>query len=273
MKKIKVIFLGSRPLGSYALDFLGKMPNVEVVGCVVRSPAEESWWVSDPFHLVSSKKISLEDIGSIDFDLGVSINYWSIIPESIISRAKLGFVNVHHSYLLSLKGRDMQTHAILNARKNNSWYHGTTLHYINENLDSGPIIASDSCDITEYDTAWTLFNKVEQLSKDLIKIWLPRIVLSNPPTASPQHKIQDAVKFRRDLPSSLISDLRADPIFSYDVVRAFDFNGNYEMASTFINGERVYLTTNRSMSKDLLLILDETRYIYSVNLNNKKWMK
>ena len=78
MKKTKVVFLGSRPLGFYALNKLREIENVEIVGCVVKRPPENSWWKEDPFYLVSENILGHHDLHTIDFDFGVSINYWKI---------------------------------------------------------------------------------------------------------------------------------------------------------------------------------------------------
>lgn len=262
MKKNKVLFLGSRPLGSYVYKILSQMDNVEIIGSVVRKPSENAWWKEDPYELSGGNIFTHADIQRIDFDFGVSINYWKLIEPEVIHKPSLGFINIHHSYLLSLRGRDMATHAILGARKNNRWYHGSTLHYIDDSLDSGPIIASESCPITEADTAWTLFNKTEILAKQILKKWLPRIVANRPPTATPE-KLQP-LNLRSEGAMQRIGDISFDPIQSYDVVRAYDFNGYYEPASTIIGNKQVFLTTNEAHGTRTLLKIDSGRSIYEM---------
>lgn len=261
MKKIKVVFLGSRPLGYFALEQLKSIKGIEIVGAVVKPPSVKSWWKEDPFYLNDSNVISHQDLQRIDFDFGISINYWKIIEPSIISKPRMGFVNIHHSYMLSLRGRDMTTHALLNARQNNRWYHGTTFHYTDDGLDTGPIIATESCRITEYDTAWTLFNKVESLARRVLKIWIPRTLESNPPISMPQ--AQQPLNLRSDISAKHISDIFSDPLRSYDVVRAYDFNGFFEPASTMIGKNLVYLTTNSALGNKVLLSIDKKRNIYN----------
>jgi len=63
-------------------------------------------------------KDEMEMIGE-GFDLGISVNYWKIIREPLLSCPVLGFVNVHHSYNLRFRGRNCTTHAIIRARKDN----------------------------------------------------------------------------------------------------------------------------------------------------------
>lgn len=263
MEKIKVVFLGSRPLGFFALEQLKTIKNIEIVGSVVKKPLAKSWWKKDPFYLSTRNIISHEDLHSIDFDFGVSINYWKIIEPSLIKKPKMGFVNMHHSYMLSLRGRDMTTHALLNARQSNRWYHGSTFHYTDDGLDTGPIIATESCPITEHDTAWTLFNKVESLARSILKIWLPRTLGSNPPVSMPE--AQQPLNLRSDVSLKNIRDIFKDPERSYDIVRAYDFNGWYEPASTEISGSLIYLTTNSLIGNNIILEVDAGRKIYECN--------
>jgi methionyl-tRNA formyltransferase len=174
----------------------------------------------------------------------------------------MGFINLHHSYMLSFRGRDMTTHAIINARKTNRWYHGTTIHYTDDGLDTGPIIASDSCPITEHDTAWSLFEKTESLGRAMLDLWLPRIVGGRPPLATPEP--EQPLNLRSDKSTKAISDIFSDPLESYDLVRAYDFNGYYEPASTVIRGDKVYLTTRGDAGGEVLLALGENRSIYKM---------
>ena len=260
MKKIKVLFLGSRPLGFFALKKLSGMDNVEIVGCVVKKPSENAWWKEDPYELAEGKVFTHEDIQNIDFDFGISINYWKIIESAIICKPSLGFINIHHSYMLSLRGRDMTTHAILGARNNHRWYHGTTLHYTDDGLDTGPIIATESCPITEADTAWTLFNKTEVLAKEMLNLWLPRITAGRPPVASPES--MQPLNLRSDGATKTIDDIFSDPLLSYDIVRAYDFNGYYEPASSIINGQQTFLTTDVAQGGKVIIEIDPRRVIY-----------
>lgn len=270
MKKIKVLFLGSRPLGFHAFKLLSKMENVEIVGSVVKRPSEKSWWKQDPCELAGAYILKHEEIDCIDFDFGVSINYWKILEPEIIRKPSLGFINIHHSYMLSLRGRDMTTQVILDARKNNRWYHGSTLHYANDDLDAGPIIATESCPITEFDTAWTLFNRTEMLAKEMLNQWLPRLITGRSPTATPEK--MRPLNLRSDKAThKRIENIFLDPIQSYDIVRAYDFNGYYEPASTVIENKQVYLTTNAANGIQTLLKIDSNKSIYECSSRN--WLK
>jgi methionyl-tRNA formyltransferase len=170
MKKIGVI--GSRDLSSKILEWIVKEGQVEVVGVV--APPFKGWWNDNLRQTAHNLNIDvLEDLNLLvqkKPEIIFSINYWKIIEEEIIEKIPEGIVNIHHSYLLKYRGRYSTSWAIMNARRLNVWRHGTTLHYINKELDAGPIIASSYCDITESDTAESLFLKVENLALKCLKV-------------------------------------------------------------------------------------------------------
>lgn len=261
MQKTKIVFMGSRPLGYFALKLLLGMPNVDVVASFVKKPSENAWWDIDPYEIAPNKLTDHAQLENIDFDFGVSINYWKIIEGNLIRKPRLGFINLHHSYNLCLRGRDMTSHAILSARENNQFYHGTTLHYTDDGLDTGPIIAAKACSITESDNAWTLFNKVEILGKELINEWMPRLVKARAPVAYPESG--HPLNWRTDEDARYIKDIQLDPLKSYDIVRAFDFNGYFMPAYTIRDGVRVYLSTCSRQDSHPIYRIDRSRAIFS----------
>lgn len=262
--KTKVVFLGSRPLGVFALKLLSSMENIEVVACVAKKPPKEAWWDEDPYFSEHSILDSHNSLLDIDFDFGVSINYWRIIPPELINPPKLGFINLHHAYNLSLRGRNMTTHAILNCRKSKRWFHGTCLHYIDDGLDTGPIIASKACDITEQDTGWSLFKKTEKLGEELLAEWLPRLCIAKAPVAFPEQGHPLHLTNNNEKDYKFIKDLNEDPVLSYDFVRAYEFGGHFSPAFTIINGKKTYLTISKALGEEILLKIDSKRCVYSL---------
>ncbi|VVE21899.1 formyltransferase family protein [Pandoraea fibrosis] len=265
MKKIRVAFLGSRPLGYLTLKLLSEIEGVEVVASVVKEPSATAWWNTDPYDIAINKIDNHRELNNIDFDFGVSVNYWKIIESELIKKPRLGFVNLHHSYNLCLRGRDMASHAIINARKSHQWYHGTTLHYTDDGLDTGPIISARACEITESETAWTLFNKTDELGRQLLEEWLPRLILARVPSAYPEPNNPLNMKARKN--EKYIENIFADPLLTYDIVRAFDFKLHYDPAYTEIDGREVRLTVDKEFAGREILSVDEKRVVYEVKNN------
>jgi len=98
-------------------------------------------------------------------DLAISLSYWNIIDEETIEKVPMGIINFHHSYGLRYRGRHSATWAI---RKNDK-IHGSTMHFIDKNLDSGKIIDTDFFKIQEFDVAEDIFIKANNIGLSLLK--------------------------------------------------------------------------------------------------------
>lgn len=77
-----------------------------------------------------------DKIPNTDFDLGVSYCWPRKIVPPELYKPRKGFVNYHPAPLPKYKGPTELTKAIQNKEMN--W--GVTVHYMNEEYDSGPII-------------------------------------------------------------------------------------------------------------------------------------
>lgn len=175
----------------------------------------------------------------LDIDIGLSVNYHKIIREEVLCHCRKGFYNVHHSYNMRLRGRNITTHVLLNSLKENIYYHGTSLHRMVPKLDAGPIVASSSIEIEDTDTAYTLFKRTDDLAFELLKEWMPRIATQNVFPYYPSDECVHDYK-NADLPDKRIDieSMTPDEIDIY--VRAFDFPGK-EPAFTVQNGDRKHM--------------------------------
>ena len=240
--KVRVIFLGGRELGCRILEWMIIDPRFKVVG-VVASPCSELTILKGLIKKYSLQEVyELEDLKNIEFDIGISINYHKILCKTILQLAPLGFWNIHHSYNMRLRGRNITTHAILLSKANKLYYHGTSLHKMIEDLDAGPIVASYSTPILPEDTAYSLFSRVNDLAFDLFTDWIPRIAYEKIyPYESP---VEGIMMFKnKDLPSKEISTMSSnDEIF--DKIRAFDFPGQ-DPAFVWCNGKKINLVVNK----------------------------
>ncbi len=98
-------------------------------------------------------------------DLAISLSYWNIIDEETIEKVPMGIINFHHSYRLKYRGRHSATWAI---RKNEK-LHGSTMHFIDKELDSGKIIDTDFFEVQKSDVAEDIFFKANDIGLNLLK--------------------------------------------------------------------------------------------------------
>jgi methionyl-tRNA formyltransferase len=81
-------------------------------------------------------EVDFVPVGS-DCDIGVSIAGSHIFTVEEIDRARFGIVNLHCAPLPEFRGRYSAGHALRLGVKQ----FGVALHYVNEGIDTGPIIA------------------------------------------------------------------------------------------------------------------------------------
>lgn len=79
----------------------------------------------------------LNFLSSNEFDLIVLAGFMKILPRMITDKFKGRIVNIHPSILPKYPGT--QTHA--KVMKNKDRFHGVSIHFVNEILDSGQLIA------------------------------------------------------------------------------------------------------------------------------------
>lgn len=177
---MNIIILGSRDLSVKILNFFLNHEKVNVIG--VLSPNFKTWWDDDLQNVALRNSITILD--SIDqcYDFPVdylfSINYWKILQPEFVKHFQNRIFNIHHSYRMKYRGRFSTSWAILNARKLDCWYHGSSIHIVNTELDGGDIVASRKCCILPTDTAENLFERVEKLSFEMFKTWFDKDFLN-----------------------------------------------------------------------------------------------
>ncbi len=89
-------------------------------------------------------------------DLVLVVAYGQIIPASLLEKPRLGFLNVHYSLLPELRGPSPHQTAILEG-KNQTGY---TIFQLDEQVDTGPILAQKKVDILPTDTSAHLIDKM-----------------------------------------------------------------------------------------------------------------
>ncbi len=105
------------------------------------------------------------------FDLGLSLAGTHIFTPDEIERARCGIVNLHLAPLPEFRGRYSATHAILAG-----CVYGVTLHYVDERIDTGPIVAERRFAIDAFDTARTLRVVARLEAESLLADVLPKIL-------------------------------------------------------------------------------------------------
>ena len=101
---------------------------------------------------------SQELLGTVeDLDLVLTIGYGVLLPESILSLPKHGFLNLHFSLLPAYRGAAPAQRAL----QNGDFVTGVTVFQLDKGMDTGPIFVQQSINI---DPSWRSFELLQHLS-------------------------------------------------------------------------------------------------------------
>ena len=89
-------------------------------------------------------------------DLVCLAGYMRLLSGAFVRAFPLRIVNIHPSLLPAFPGLDAQHQALLHGVK----YAGCTAHFVDENLDSGPILAQSVVRVEDGDTPATLSARI-----------------------------------------------------------------------------------------------------------------
>lgn len=242
--KRKIIVFGSISITTRCLRYILSLPNTDVLGvCCIQ--LNDTWRKKDEndftYDFCKAKKIkvlNLEDVLSLDPDLGISICYHKIITKEILEHFPMGVVNAHGGILPGYGGYHPNIYSIINGEKE----FGVTLHYMDEGVDSGDIIACLRAPIQEGDTGYTLLKKSEEMLFNVVTENVIN-VLDGVSKRTPQkdigvtpciHKKSDITKLFY-IPAENLNSVEA-----VRLIRALD-SPIHEGAYTIIQGTKIFL--------------------------------
>lgn len=124
------------------------------------------------------RSISLDDplvqAGSID--IGILAWWPHIIGNRIRSLSSRGFLNFHPSMLPFNRGKNPNFWALANDTP-----HGVSIHWVDDNIDGGPIAFRRPIEITWTDTGESLYAKSKEAIFELFRDSLPSILAADIP--------------------------------------------------------------------------------------------
>jgi len=97
-------------------------------------------------------------------DLLIVVAFGQIIPGTLLSSAKWGGINIHASLLPRYRGSAPIQWAIINNEKKT----GLTTMFMDEGLDTGPILMQQEVDILEGETSGNLHDRLSSLAPGLL---------------------------------------------------------------------------------------------------------
>jgi methionyl-tRNA formyltransferase len=174
----------------------------------------------------------VELLKSLSPDILFSFYYRNMIPKEILDVARIGAFNLHGSLLPKFRGRAPVNWVLIAGEKKT----GVTLHYMLAKPDAGDVIAQKECEITFEDTAYTLFMKMAEAARSLMRDVLPEF-RDGTFTSVPQTG-QSSYFGGRKSEDGLIS-WEKDATSIYNLTRAVTHP--YPGAFTYLDGRKLFI--------------------------------
>lgn len=173
--------------------------------------------------VVVGKKVKdpdlIKKIKEVHPEIIFCIGGMQIIPPEVLSIPRFGCLNIHPALLPKYRGRFSTAHALFNGET----YTGATLHFMDEGIDSGPIILQRRVLITDSDTARTLYDKVlTGAGSELFAQFLDRWLSGKEIPSHPQNE-REATYYPKGLPNNGEIDWSWDGAKINRFIRAMTF--------------------------------------------------
>jgi len=179
MTPLRILFMGTPDFAVPTLQALLDGPD-EVIGVVCqpdRKKGRGKKLSSPPVKVLAEKHglpvyqptsirtdDFLDQIRAMDLDLITVAAYGKILPGALLHLPRLGTINVHGSLLPKYRGAAPIQWAVINGDTET----GITIMQMDEGMDTGDILLQEAIDITDEDTAGTMFEKLARLGGPLL---------------------------------------------------------------------------------------------------------
>ncbi len=171
--KKRILFVGIPDMAYVGIDGL-LMSGINIVG--VLGPKKNHTLYSDFKSFIINRGLNyidydeldepqlIEKIRGLDVDVAVVCSFNYKIPKVLLDATKDGFINVHPSMLPKYRGGNPYSRVIMNGETET----GVTIHFMNEEFDTGDIIAQKAYPIHSKATMGTIFNELNFLGIELL---------------------------------------------------------------------------------------------------------
>lgn len=105
----------------------------------------------------------LQKLASLEVDMIVLAGYMRLIGHTLLNAYEGRIVNIHPSLLPEFPGKDAIGQALAAGVETT----GVTIHYVDEGMDTGPIIASAEVKVAKGETRESLQKKIQRIEHSL----------------------------------------------------------------------------------------------------------
>lgn len=221
-----IIFLGTNNIGMEIYEWLCERESVNVRGMITHGD-------------------QLDVVDELEPELLISSGFRDILPPEILETPSRGCINLHPGYLPTARGMNPNVWSIVEGIPA-----GATLHYMDQGIDTGDIIARRRVNQSFEDTGRDLYERIERAAFELfVKTWstiergeAPRQSQSESETT--YHSMDDFNDLCQIQPNERYSAKEL-----IDVLRALTFPP-FDNACIEVDGERYYVDVDVTHESD-----------------------
>jgi methionyl-tRNA formyltransferase len=198
---MRIVFLGNNRVGHQILRWL-KASGEDIVALVVHPPGKQKFGseIVAEAGLDASKVLfapqlaapeTREAIQRLKPNLAISVFFGYILKREFLDLFPRGVINLHPALLPFNRGAYPNVWSIIEGTPV-----GATLHYLDEGVDTGNIIAQRELKVQAADTGATLYHKLEDVCIELFKESWPafkegKLARQPQPTQGTSHRVSD----------------------------------------------------------------------------------
>ena len=194
MEKLRIVFMGTPEFAVGILDKIIKS-NFEVVGVItaadkpagrgkqLKHSAVKEYALANDLKLLQPTNLKdenfLQELKSLKANVQVVVAF-RMLPEAVWRMPEYGTFNLHASLLPQYRGAAPINWAIINGETKT----GVTTFFIDDKIDTGAIIMSDSISILPDENAGSLHDKLMDLGKETVVKTLEQIAAGSATTSA-----------------------------------------------------------------------------------------
>ena len=178
MKKVVILASGS---GTLARAIFAAEKNYEITALICDQPTAKVIGIANEFgikvellELIGDRAIWDQELLSLvtkyQPDLLVSAGFMRILAPQFVQTFKV--INSHPALLPLFPG----AHAVRDALAAGAKETGTTIHWVDEGVDTGEVIAQERVEITPTDTEESLHERIKIIERGLIVATIPQVL-------------------------------------------------------------------------------------------------
>ena len=252
---MKVLLLANNS-GGLRIGRSLKEQGAEIVGLVLHSPSEQKFGDEirectglDEDRVFFADDLedlkTLEKIWTIGPDMGVSAYFGTILKKSFLEMFPKGCINIHPALLPFNRGAHPNVWSIVEGSPS-----GVTIHYIDEGVDTGDVIAQRKVPVKETDTGKTLYLRLEDACVELFDATWPLIVKGEAPRV---FQYDGKGSFHKQTDLKTLDEIKPGDLYTakelVDILRARTFPP-YPGAYMVVDGKKVFLRLEMSLEEE-----------------------